>query len=65
MLCHECLMAGGREPAVGLCRFCLVGLCKPHLVELFRLAPSAPQYACRHTPSEPATRREHATSGVV
>lgn len=50
MFCHECVMAGGREPAVGLCRFCFVALCKPHLVELFRRPPSVPQYACRHTP---------------
>ncbi len=56
MQCHECAMIGGRETAVGLCRYCFVGLCKSHLVELYRDPPSVPQYACRHRPGEGIAR---------
>ena len=42
--------------AVGLCRFCFVGLCKPHLVELYRDPPSGPQSACRHRPGDGIAR---------
>jgi len=59
MLCHECAATGEREEAVALCKFCFVGLCKPHLVELFQHPPAIPQYACRHTPGERAPRTEH------
>lgn len=52
MLCHECVMGGSEAVAVGVCRFCFVGLCKRHLVELHRDAPSVPQYSCRHRPEE-------------
>ena len=50
MMCHECAMVRGLTPAVALCRFCLVGLCKPHLVDLYGRARSVPQYACHHRP---------------
>ena len=35
--------------AIGHCRFCLVGLCKDHLVASFRGA-TIPQYGCEHHP---------------
>ena len=52
MICHECVMTGESVPAVGLCKFCLVGLCKLHLVELFRRPTTVPLCACRHTPAQ-------------
>ena len=52
MICHECLMQGApRTAATGVCRFCFVGLCKAHLVELYRDAPTVPQLTCRHAPA--------------
>lgn len=52
MVCHECLMSGrAAEWATALCKFCLVALCKTHLVELYRDPPTVPQYSCRHRPS--------------
>lgn len=36
MHCHECARGMIEEVAVGHCRFCLVGLCKNHLVDSFR-----------------------------
>src|SRR5438309_7056949 len=63
VICHECLMSGRpHESATALCRFCLVALCKTHLVELYRHPPSVPTYSCRHTPASapggmPAGRR--------
>jgi hypothetical protein len=56
MLCHECARLATEQRAVGQCRFCLVGLCKAHLVESFSTAVS-PQYGCSHEP-------EHAFGGV-
>jgi hypothetical protein len=53
MICHECAAAAAEQPAVALCRFCLVALCKPHLVELYRDAHTFPQFACRHQPARP------------
>ena len=32
MICHECAREGREEAALADCRFCHVGLCKPHLV---------------------------------
>ena len=66
MNCHECAMEGLETPAVAICRFCMVGLCKRHLVESFRTA-TAPQYACSHSPGAaarvaPVTR---ATAGAT
>jgi hypothetical protein len=51
MLCHECMMAGEERPAVALCKFCQVGLCKEHLVALYREPAMAPQYSCHHNPA--------------
>ena len=53
MLCHECAAAATERPAVAVCRFCFVGLCKQHLVELFGARRTAPQYACTHRAAEP------------
>ena len=52
MLCHECARGGTSRPAVAHCRFCFVGLCKPHLVDLFR-SQLVPQYRCQHHPELP------------
>ena len=49
MNCHECARAGIERPAVGVCRFCYVGLCKEHVVASFRSAVM-PQYSCEHHP---------------
>jgi hypothetical protein len=49
MLCHECLRTAVQTPAIGTCRFCQVGLCKPHLMASFR-SRIVPQYACDHHP---------------
>ena len=57
MLCHECMMIGRQQPAVALCEFCHVGLCKPHLVELYRSSPTTLQYSCRHRRAAPAPVR--------
>lgn len=52
MHCHECAREGRDQTAVAQCRFCLVGLRKPHLVASFRGA-TAPQYGCAHHPERP------------
>ena len=52
MLCHECARDGTSRSAVGHCRFCLVALCKQHLVESFR-SELVPQYGCQHHPERP------------
>jgi Uncharacterized protein conserved in archaea (DUF2180) len=51
MLCHECLMNGKVRQAVGVCKFCYVGLCKEHLMALYSQPPTVPQYSCRHDPA--------------
>ena len=57
MICHECLMTGQREEmATAMCRFCFIGLCKMHLLEVYRDPPTVPQYACRHTPARTPTQ---------
>ena len=53
MNCHECTIDGVEAPAVAICRFCMVGLCKHHLVESFR-GTTIPQYSCNHRPAAPA-----------
>lgn len=59
MTCHECLMAGGiQQPVTALCRYCFVALCKEHLVELYRDAPTFPQYSCHHKPGTPVASDE-------
>jgi len=52
MKCHECARDGRDEFAVAQCRFCLVGLCKRHLVESFK-GTTYPQYGCTHNPQQP------------
>ena len=51
MICHECSREGAERAAVAVCKFCMVGLCKPHLVESYKQPPAAPQYSCRHQPA--------------
>ncbi len=60
MECHECLMLGRQHPAVAVCKFCGVGLCKAHLVELYREPGVVPQLSCHHTPASPAAVGESA-----
>ena len=49
MNCHECARSEIERPAVGLRRFCFVGVCKVHLVASFR-SNTVPQYGCSHDP---------------
>jgi hypothetical protein len=49
MKCHECARAGRQTAAVSGCRFCMVGLCKDHLVASFQGA-TVPQYGCEDHP---------------
>jgi hypothetical protein len=49
MKCHECARIGIDRPAIGLCRFCFVGLCKAHVVASFH-SDVVPQYGCNHAP---------------
>lgn len=49
MNCHECARRSVVTPSVGLCRRCLVALCKDHLVESHASAV-VPQYGCDHHP---------------
>jgi hypothetical protein len=49
MICHECARRSIEAPGVGLCRYCLVSLCKDHLVESLR-SRVVPQYTCDHRP---------------
>ena len=49
MDCHECAESGSVRSAVAVCRFCMVGLCKDHLVAAFR-SRTVPQYGCDHQP---------------
>jgi hypothetical protein len=49
MNCHECARAGIERSAIGLCRFCSVGLCKDHLVASY-VSSVWPKYACDHDP---------------
>jgi hypothetical protein len=67
MRCHECAVTGDERAAVGLCRFCLVGLCKAHLVEAARSTAGAPQYAytCHHDPGSAGRRHHERTAGAV
>jgi hypothetical protein len=50
MLCHECARTGRREPAVALCRSCLIGLCGAHLAEEDLRAGGLPRFGCHHQP---------------
>jgi hypothetical protein len=49
MNCHECARRSNHTPAIGLCRSCLVALCKDHLVESHQTGV-VPQYGCDHRP---------------
>jgi hypothetical protein len=44
-------MNGKAKAAVALCKFCSVGLCKEHLMELYRRPVTVPQYTCHHDPA--------------
>jgi len=64
MNCHECARASIERPAVGLCRFCMVGLCKAHVVASFH-SDVMPQYGCKHEPDRevaPARQAERFSS---
>lgn len=52
MRCHECARDHRDEAAVAHGRFCLIGLCKLHLVASFRSA-TVPQHGCDHHPERP------------
>jgi hypothetical protein len=49
MTCHEGARAARDVAAVGACRFCLVGLCRDHLIAPFKGA-TVPQHGCEHHP---------------
>ncbi len=63
MLCHECLMNGKARSAVALCKFCFVGLCKQHMIELYTQQVTVPQYSCRHNPAGLPSRPIEAEMG--
>jgi len=56
MMCHECARGSIETPCLGQCRFCLVSLCKDHLVDALRPGV-VPSYACGHRPELPFGRR--------
>ncbi len=49
MDCHECAHAHVERPAVALCRYCSVGLCEEHLVEMHTPAAKL-LFTCLHQP---------------
>jgi hypothetical protein len=51
-MCHECARRSIATLGLGLCRFCLVSLCKDHLVESLQ-SDVVPHYACDHRPELP------------
>jgi hypothetical protein len=55
-MCHECARQSMTTPGVGQCRFCLVSLCKDHLVESLQ-SDVVPRYACEHRPDLPFDRQ--------
>jgi hypothetical protein len=55
-MCHECARRSILTPGLGQCRFCLVSLCKDHLVEALR-SDVVPRYACSHRPDIPFDSR--------
>jgi len=65
MECHECLMLGRQHPAVAVCKFCGVGLCKSHLVELYREPGVVLQLSCHHSPASPAPMTAKGPSSVA
>ncbi len=62
MICHECAREGLTTAAIGHCRFCLVGLCKDHLVASFHAA-TIPQYGCEHHPERAFDPRAQERTG--
>jgi hypothetical protein len=54
-MCHECARQSIATPGLGQCRFCLVSLCKDHLVESLQ-SDVVPRYACDHRPELPFDR---------
>jgi Uncharacterized protein conserved in archaea (DUF2180). len=57
MQCHECARDGREQAAAAQCRFCLVGLCTPHLVASF-MGATVPQYGCAHHRERPFAAQE-------
>jgi hypothetical protein len=57
MICDECARQGRTEPAVALCRSCLIGLCPVHAAEEERRAGGLPRFGCHHGPD---AERRHA-----
>ena len=55
-MCHECARQSVVTPGLGQCRFCLVSLCKVHLVESLQ-SDAVPRYACSHRPDLPFDRQ--------
>ena len=55
-MCHECARQSVVMPGLGQCRFCLVSLCKVHLVESLK-SDVVPRYACDHRPDLPFDRQ--------
>ena len=62
MNCHECAQVEVDRPAVAICRYCSVGLCKQHLVEMHR-SPTKPLYTCLHRPGRGFDTRAAETEG--
>jgi hypothetical protein len=61
-MCHECARHSIATPGLGQCRFCLVILCKDHLVDALH-SDVVPRYACNHRPDLPFDRRPSRTAG--
>jgi hypothetical protein len=61
-MCHECARQSIATPGLGQCRFCLVSLCKDHLVESLQ-SDVVPQYACDHRPDLPFASQPSQSAG--
>jgi hypothetical protein len=61
-MCHECARQSIATSGLGQCRFCLVSLCKDHLVESGQ-SNVVPQYACDHRPDLPFDRQPSQRAG--
>lgn len=48
MRCYECARVGVEAVAVGLCRYCLIGLCLAHLADVTVPQYPVPKYTCHH-----------------
>ena len=49
MYCHECAAKGVDRPALGVCRYCFVGLCKEHIIGSYQ-GRIFPRFSCEHRP---------------